>query len=106
MSERGQGEERCCGQRVGPFGTLEQERLQPRVACSPVSERGQGEERCFGQRVGPFGPLEQERSWLMRRLVLGPGHCQAPLRSAGGAELFGFETISRGAKGRQAHQKS
>ena len=29
-----------------------------------------------------------------------------PLCSARGAEIFGFEIISRGAKGRQAHQKS
>lgn len=82
------------------------EQLQPRVACSPVAERGEGEERCSGQRVGPFGPLEQESSsWLVRRLAPGPGRCRARLGSAGGAELFGFETISRGAKGRQAHQK-
>lgn len=72
------------------------------MACSPVAERGEGEERCSGQRVGPFGPLEQESSWLMRRWAPGPGRCRARLGSAGGAELFGFETISRGAKGRQA----
>ena len=84
----------------------QKEQLQPRVACSPVAERGEGEERCSGQRVGPFGPLEQESSsWLVRRLAPGPGRCRARLGSAGGAELFGFETISRGAKGRQAHQK-
>ena len=29
-----------------------------------------------------------------------------PLCSARGTEIFGFETMSRGAKGRQAHQKS
>lgn len=77
----------------------QKEQLQPRVACSPVAERGEGEERCSGQRVGPFGPLEQESSsWLARRLAPGPGRCRARLGSAGGAELFGFETISRGAK--------
>ena len=42
----------------------------------------------------------------MHHLAFGPSHCWARLGSAGGAELFGFETISRGAKGRQAHQKS
>lgn len=62
----------------------------PRVACSPVAGRGGGEERCSGPRVGSFGPLEQEESWLLRR--------RARSGSAGGAELFGFETIPRGAK--------
>ena len=55
-----------------------------------MAGRGEGEERCSGQRVGPFGPLEQEESWLLRR--------RARSGSAGGAELFGFETIPRGAK--------
>ena len=32
----------------------------------------------------------------MRRWAPGPGRCRARLGSAGGAELFGFETISMG----------
>ena len=42
---------------------------------------------------------------MMRCLAPGHGRCRARLGSAGGYELFGFETISRRAKGRQAHQK-
>ena len=55
--------------------------------------------------AGALWSSGEEQLCPMHCLARGLSHCQACLGSTGSAELFGFETISRGAKCRQAHQK-